>query len=237
MSILNNLKENIKTIKANKAYLTFKRNLKLGLSNGTIKKFDDEFYSQFEGQYFNGLPVYYYLHRMNMGKCYDCSAILGLALGKGTKICRGNLQKMAIADKQNSFGHGWVEKDGLVYDTTWQIICDKDIYYELMGVKNPSVTDSSKFFHDCKDISNWEIHDKSYYENNYTPFASLLIFQVREIEKLVLEKPTETKEEALKYNTFSLYDSSEKSKNFARKVLNDLPDTSKAPTFRDFIHL
>ena len=231
MSIIENFRSNLKTIKANKYYNTFEKKLKQGIKDGTIKKFDENFFEQFKGQYFGGLPVYYYLCRMNMGKCYDCSAILALAMGKDSKVCRGNLKNMAIANKENSFGHGWVEKDGIAYDTTWQIICDKEKYYDLMGITNPSITNSSKFFKDCKDISNWEIHDKAYYENNYEPFASMLIFQVQEIEKMVLNSPNQTSKQADNYRYyFSKYDSSIESKKFAKKVLEDLPDTSKAPT-------
>ena len=80
--------------------------------SGLIRPFDEEFYSSLDGKYYNGIPVYYYLMRMNMGKCYDCSAILGLALGD-CKICRGNLNK-APTRSGNNFGHGWVEKDGFV---------------------------------------------------------------------------------------------------------------------------
>lgn len=119
MSIIDNFRNNLRIMKANKAYSDFNKDLKKGIKSGTIKKFDNDFFKQFEGKYFNGLPVYYYLYRMNMGKCYDCSAILGLALGNGVKICRGNLRKMAIANNEKSFGHGWVEKDELVYDTTF----------------------------------------------------------------------------------------------------------------------
>ena len=55
--------------------------------SGEIRAFDEEFYASLKGKYYNGIPVYYYLLRMSMGKCYDASAILGLALGD-CKICR-----------------------------------------------------------------------------------------------------------------------------------------------------
>lgn len=175
---------------------------------GIIRPFDDEFYSSIEGKYFNGIPVYYYLIRMNMGKCYDCSAILGLALGD-CKICRGNLNK-APTDVGNDFGHGWVEKDGLVYDTTWQIITDKRTYYKLFGASHVLARDSKQFFEDCKGMSYWEIHDKKYYEDNYIPMDSLLIFQVEQLEKLHIDSP----ESQI---------STKRDKEIARMVLADLP--------------
>ena len=176
--------------------------------SGQIKAFDDEFYAGIQGKYYNGLPVYYYMLRMSMGKCYDASAILGLALGD-CKICRGNLRK-APTDWGNQFGHGWVEKDGLVYDTTWQIITDKHTYYKLFGASGVCARDSKEFFELNKGISNWEIHDKEYYEKNYMPMESLLIFQVEQIEKLHLESPVSPI-------------STIKDKEIAKMVLQDLP--------------
>ena len=184
--------------------------------SGKIRPFDEEFYSSIEGKYYNGIPVYYYLMRMNMGKCYDCSAILGLALGD-CKICRGNLRK-APTRSGNKFGHGWVEKDGIVYDTTWQIITDKHTYYKLFGASGVWARDSKQFFEDCKGMSSWEIHDKKYYEENYIPMDSLLIFQVRELEKVHLNSPVSpisTKED----------------KEIAKLVLKDLPNVEIKSTF------
>ena len=54
----------------------------MGLEAGLIKPFDSSFYAQFDGMYYNGLPIYYYLEKMSMGKCYDVSAILALAIGE-----------------------------------------------------------------------------------------------------------------------------------------------------------
>ena len=177
--------------------------------SGKIRPFDEEFYSSLDGMYYNGVPVYYYLMRMNMGKCYDCSAILGLALGD-CKICRGNLRK-APTRRGNDFGHGWVEKEGLVYDTTWQIITDKHTYYKLFGASGVLARDSKQFFEDCKGMSSWEIHDKKYYEENYIPMDSLLIFQVRELEKIHLNSPVSPI-------------STREDKIIAKMVLDDLPN-------------
>ena len=184
--------------------------------SGKIRPFDEEFYSRLDGMYYNGIPVYYYLMRMNMGKCYDCSAILGLALGD-CKICRGNLNK-APTSSGNDFGHGWVEKDGLVYDTTWQIITDKHTYYRLFGASGVSARDSKQFFEDCKGMSSWEIHDKKYYEENYIPMDSLLIFQVRELEKIHLNSPVSPI-------------STIEDKEIAKLVLKDLPNVEPKPSF------
>ena len=221
-----NILEKFKKVRAINASTKFNKQLNDGIKNGTIKKFDDEFYSKLEGMYFGGIPVYYYLRRMNMKKCYDTSAILALALGKDSKVCRGNLKVQQIVEETPFFGHGWVEKDGLVNDTTWQIICPKSDYYKLMGVQKPIAINQEEFFKNNK-ISDWTIRNKEYYEKNYVPFHYQLIFQIREIETLVLNSPTQPEEDAKNMPNIALtYSTTEKDKELARKVLNDLPDTS-----------
>ncbi len=186
--------------------------------SGEIRAFDDEFYASLKGKYYNGIPVYYYMLRMSMGKCYDASAILGLALGD-CKICRGNLRK-APTDWGNDFGHGWVEKDGLVYDTTWQIIADKHTYYKLFGASGVCARDSKEFFELNKGLSTWEIHDKEYYEKQYIPMQSLLIFQVEQLEKKHLEMPVSPI-------------STIKDKEIAKMVLADLPKVTLKASIKE----
>ena len=175
------------------------------IKNEDIKKFDDSFYSRFEGMYFNGLPIYYYLQVMNMGKCYDTSAILSLALDNDNYVCRGELQTMSKIYGE-MFHHGWVEDDKYVYDTTWQIICLKEVYYKLFKVRNSSKTNCKKFFEDCKDISNWRICVKEDYEKEHT-FETTLIYFVKSLELKKLEDKNISKEQ----------------REFCLKILNDLP--------------
>ena len=44
-------------LKARLKEKSFSTQMYRGLKNKTIKKFDDEFYSRFDGMYFNGLPL------------------------------------------------------------------------------------------------------------------------------------------------------------------------------------
>ena len=183
------------------------------IKSGKIKKFDQEFYNQFEGMYYHGIPVYYYLEKMNMGRCYDTSAILALAMGEESYVCRGDLNTMSSSYNER-FGHGWVIKGDFVYDTTWQIICPITLYNKLFKPVKVSKRSYTQFFNDCKGISDWTIRDKEYYEKHHS-LSSLLIFQVRQLEKLKLDNPTITKEE----------------KMFIDKILKDLPDETKAPQY------
>ena len=179
-------------------------------ADGSMKSFDDAFYAQFDGMYFNGLPVYYYLQKMNMGKCYDTSAILALAMGDGCQVCRGFLSYLP-SEFGDKFHHGWVEKDGMVYDTTWQIIMPVSKYNKMYGVKGKVSIDRNKFFENNKKVSDWTIRTKQDYEQNFFPNANLLVFQVQKFQEMILEKPS----------SFS-----EKEITFAKKVLSDLPNVS-----------
>jgi len=179
---------------------------------GLIKKFDDKFYRQFDGMYFQGLPIYYHLaDHMTNGRCYDGSATLGLALGEGAFICRGDLKSQSKAWGKGKLGHGWVEMDGICYDTTWKIACPQKIYYKVFKPVKVFKRSYAKFFDDCKDLTDWTIRDKVWYENNYSS-ALLLIFLVRYGAETELKEPNLTKER----------------REFLQKLLTDLPDEYKA---------
>lgn len=185
-------------------------NENLNRKSGKFKKMDNKFYTQFDNMYYGGIPIYYYLQKMSMGRCFDASAVLALALGENCCVCRGIL-KNAASIHAEKFVHGWVEMDDKVYDTTWQIIADKKAYYKTFGAKASEVTPQKEFFERCKGLSDWTIHDKAYYETEEGSLATLTIFTISELQKEILKHPQ-----------------SEKEREFAKKVLSDLPNTSKA---------
>ena len=186
--------------------INFHNKYKLLLLSKKMKKFDDNFYSGFDQMYFNGLPIYYYLKRLNIGKCYDTSAILALAMGNDNYVCRGELHTLSVIDGEY-FGHGWVEDEKFVYDTTWQIICPKEIYYKLFDVKNSIRCEHEEFFNQCKGIANWEIQNKEDFEKEHT-LDTMLIYLVKLTEELKLQDKKISEEE----------------KKFITKLLEDLPN-------------
>ena len=111
------------------------------------------------------------------------------------------------------FGHGWVEKDGKVYDTTWQIMCDKEVYYDTFEVQDHKVIPSKQFFEDCKDMTDWAIRSKEYYEENYVPMVKPIVSMCRKSANMALGRK-ETSADKRDYYT---------------KLLADLPDMSKMP--------
>lgn len=178
--------------------------------NGVICEFDRKFYSQFEGMYFNGLPVYYYLSPVYAnGRCYDVSEILALALGD-CHICRGELKSQKLYWGEDGLGHGWVEKDGYVYDTTWSIYCPVDVYKRVFKAVTTSRECSQSFFENVVDDEDWNIHDKGWYDKkNLDDYP--MIEQVRKVAKKQLELT-------------SLFD---EEKEFWQKVLVDLPGSDE----------
>lgn len=212
MNILAKRLDEIRKIKLDKLFNSL-------IKNGKIKKFDEKFYSQFSEMYFNGLPVYYYLQEMNVGKCYDTSAILSLALGNDNYVCRGELRILSKIHREK-FDHGWVEDEEYVYDTTWQIVCPKKIYYKLFDVKNLGKKKSAEFFEECKEISDWKIRNKEYYETEHT-LNTVLIHQVKAYESKKLESQN----------------LSTKEREFSLQVLCDLPkiDHLRPPTIDEIL--
>ena len=60
-------------------------------------------------------------------------------------------------------------------------------------------------------MSDWTIHTKEYYENNYVPLVNLGIFQVHQLAELILRFPQTSKED----------------RKFYEKLKEDLPAYEK----------
>lgn len=194
-------------------YNRLNNTIRMGVKSGVIRKMDTAFYDQFYGLLFNMIPVEFYLKKMSMGRCYDASVVLAVAFGEesGAYIARGNLKKTGIAfDGTGKFGHGWVEKDGLVYDTTWQIIMPKEEYYDLMGVRKETVLLNTAFYEKCKGVCEFEVHTKDFYENNYVPFAYPMLIQTSALSELFIQNP--------------MYDGQ---KEMGERIKEQLPDMEK----------
>lgn len=188
------IKEKMKSINQRYFNQKFKTVYNKLVAKGIIKPFDDEFYSQFDGMLYNVIPVEFYLKKMSMGKCYDASVVLGLAFGRreDTYICRGNCKYAGLSiNGTTHFGHSWVERDDMVYDTTWQICLPKKVYYKLYGVTVYDRRTTKQFFEDCEKLSDFHIHDKSYYENNFAQFAYCTLIQMKATEKMLLDSKSE----------------------------------------------
>ncbi len=202
MNLFKKQKGDIQTFKSSKEYEILKQ-------QGEVKSFDADFFASLEGKYWQGLPLYYFLeNNRSMGICCYPSYALGLVMGEGAEVLFGKMQADEKSLEAYS-GHVWVEFGDKVYDPVWQIICDKDNYYSVL---KPNVKSKANYKQLVEIVSNFtdsKIRTKDWYETHPT-MLNYLIFQIRASEELNLKADHISTEE----------------KEFARKVLKDLPKTS-----------
>lgn len=114
---------------------------KTGVKKGLIIPFNDELYSELNKTIVNNIPVdieiKYLRPDVGPGKCWDRSLYMFFSL-EGSVLVRGSLEYFRFFGDESYENHGWVERDGLVYDPTWRCIYDKDYYYKIFNVQNVS---------------------------------------------------------------------------------------------------
>lgn len=123
----------------NPAYRTiiFDKLCKKAIKKHKSTNFDDKFYSSLTRKY-SDLAFGEKLKKdATSGLCYFYSLLLAGSFS-GCSLKRGNLNLLnASVDDMylDVFGHGWVEKDNLVYDTTAKQVFDKTWYYDNFQVE------------------------------------------------------------------------------------------------------
>ena len=112
--------------------------LDIGFKNGLIEPFDDDLYRELNQTIFSAIPVdldiKYLKPNVKPGKCYDRSLKMFFAMDYSTLV-RGSLEYFRIFGDNEKENHGWVERDGYVYDPTWLCKFNKDFYYKIFKVK------------------------------------------------------------------------------------------------------
>lgn len=103
-----------------------------------IEDFPDELWNKIEKHYYCGNPLSVLLQNgFNDGKCYDRSYALTMVFDK-CNLVRGTLPrfgKIKGISYDPDFGHGWVEDEKYVYDTTLLKRINKEYYYKMFGAK------------------------------------------------------------------------------------------------------
>lgn len=113
------------------------------LKKGKSSAFSDDFYNSLKTE-FAGVKCGEKIKSENTsGQCYYYSLLLAKSMPGSTLIigALNNINSTVRNEYYNVFGHGWVEKDGLVYDTTSRQVFNKDWYYDKF---NASVKESYK---------------------------------------------------------------------------------------------
>lgn len=156
----------MKFIKSYQEDYYFNAIAKKGLKCKKATKFCENFYATLShkyGQYTCGEIL---KNSDTNGCCYFYSLLLARSI-PGSTLVIGALNKLNSTQNDayyEIFGHGWVEKGNLVFDTSSKQIFDKDFYY-----KNYLATTKEKFSHDqlenteiFKDLANNLIKDRQY---------------------------------------------------------------------------
>ena len=109
----------------------------IGYRLGKLVPFDDEVYKELQGTIVNCCPVSidikYLKPNIRPGHCYDRSLRMFYAM-KGSVLVRGSLNYFRAKGDIIPPNHGWVERDGFVYDPTFRIKYNKKYYYKMFEV-------------------------------------------------------------------------------------------------------
>lgn len=124
--MLQKIKNKIYINKANKLFDE-------SLANGQITEFEPSFYDEMNKFYINGLPIGFrikYLKPINPpGDCFRRSRYMFYCF-KDAYLVRGS-NRMINALYGEDDRHGWIEIGDYVYDPTYVLRFEKELYYQL----------------------------------------------------------------------------------------------------------
>lgn len=132
-----------------KIYLhRIKYELLKGALQGKIVPFDEEFYKSMSTTFFGCIPVSMHIKYLKPiippGKCYDRSMYMFFCF-EDSLLVRGDNKDLTVRYGEGHGGHGWIEKDGYVYDPSLLLRFDKDLYYKLYEPTNVSKSTKEEF--------------------------------------------------------------------------------------------
>ena len=130
-----------------------------GLSRNKIIPFDEEFYDSISNTFIGGLPVSIHIKYLRPiippGKCYERSLYMFFCFDDALLV-RGNIKNLELKYGKENSGHGWIEKDGYVYDPTSLLRYEKELYYDIYNPKNITRCNIEEY---CKYDSNKELYE------------------------------------------------------------------------------
>lgn len=123
----------------------------IGKNFHLIEDYPKELWEEIKKHYYYGTPLFVLLQEgFNIGKCYDRSYALTMAF-KNCKLIRGSLPKYGEIhniEYDPDFGHGWVEDNKYVYDTTFMKRFNKKFYYHLFQAQADTIISSDELNND-----------------------------------------------------------------------------------------
>ena len=108
--------------------------LNQGYVDKSIVPFEDEMYKKMETTYISGLPVSIHIKYLKPmlppGKCIDRSLYMFFCFDDAVLV-RANIKNLEYKYGIEKAGHGWIEIGDYVYDPTFMMRFDKDLYYKI----------------------------------------------------------------------------------------------------------
>lgn len=122
-----------------------------GALQGKIVQFDEEFYKSMSTTYFSCVPISMHIKYLKPlvppGKCYDRSMYMFFCFDDALLVTGDNKDLETRYGKGNG-GHGWIEKDGYVYDPSLLLRFDKELYYKIYEPTNINKRTKEEFNRD-----------------------------------------------------------------------------------------
>ena len=104
-----------------------------GLDNKEIIPIEKEVFTKLKHFYVSGVPLSIHLRMRPVlppGRCYERRFYIALALDNAV-VADGKIKSLESKTEKDRSGHGWVEKDGWVYDPTTLYKYKKELYYKI----------------------------------------------------------------------------------------------------------
>lgn len=150
--------------------------------SGKVTGYEDELIEKLRDIDYKGIPLSIILlcHPLCDRQCYAMS----MNITRGMEhflLVRGDINELDL-NEDGYPNHGWVEKDGFVYDTTFGIKWEKDLYYKIFEPNVKEIIDE-KSINDYPDYQELLMEG----EGTISPMRFALILQY--IEALENEDP------------------------------------------------
>ena len=126
-----------------------------GALQGKIIPFDEEFYKSMSTTYFSCIPISMHIKYLKPiippGKCYDRSMYMFFCFDDALLVV-GDNKDLETRYVKGHGGHGWMEKDGYLYDPSLLVRFEKDLYYKIYEPTNVNKRTKEEF---NKDTNNY----------------------------------------------------------------------------------
>ena len=167
---------------------------------GILADLGRDFYKNFAGKYYQGLPVNYILQRGNVGYGIRISEVLTLAIGNGAIWCSGHLEAFNQYGSPESATRHWVEVNdtkhsGYVIEPDWGMAIDKELYYRVFGATVTEKQDYATFIKARqKDPAAVNLYSREDYEEHGAPLNPQLVKFAQDDADLVLRNSRDKKQ-------------------------------------------